>query len=116
MTEYDIQCNFVKFLEKLKEEQIEIYYTAIPNSTYTISWASKAKNKKLGLRAGLCDMFLIVNNVPFFLELKSLSGKLSKEQKNWIEKINKTNIIKAYVCYTYEQAVDLVLRILKNNV
>ncbi|HEY9885972.1 MAG TPA: VRR-NUC domain-containing protein [Vampirovibrionales bacterium] len=106
--EEHIQASFVLWLEELKEQGKNIKYTAIPNSTFTLSMQAKTKNILMGLRPGLCDMFLIVNGVPLFLELKTSYGKVSPSQKEWIAAINSTQNIRAHVAYSLEEAKSII--------
>ena len=96
MPEYEIQCSIVNYLEILKLEGVDIMFTAIPNSTYTESPVQKMKNKRSGVRSGLCDLFIIYNNETFFVELKTEKGTLQPSQKTWIKKLDKTPT-KAYI-------------------
>ena len=102
MSEYEIQCSIVNYLEKLRAEGVDLMFTAIPNSTYTKSWSQKMKNKKSGVRSGLCDLFIIYNNETFFVELKTEKGTLQPSQKVWIKKLDKT-LTKAYICTSLEE-------------
>jgi hypothetical protein len=62
----------------------------------------------MGVRAGLPDLFLIVNNKPLFIELKrKQGGVVSPEQKEWLEAINKAGI-KAVVCKGAEEALEVI--------
>jgi hypothetical protein len=106
--EEEEQENFILYLEKLISEGKNIKYSSIPNSTFTKSWKQKRKNKTQGLRAGLPDLFLIVNNRPFFIEMKRINGKLSDCQKEWINAINECEKLKAVVCYGCEEAKNIV--------
>ncbi len=106
--EYDEQKEVVNYLDKLISYGSDIKYTAIPNSTYTKSWSQKVKNKASGLRAGLPDMFLIINNTPLFIEMKrSQGGTVSSEQKQWIEAIQKAGI-DCYVCKGAGEAINVI--------
>jgi len=101
--EYEEQKIVVKYLELIGAK-----FTAIPNSTYTTSPAQKAMNTAMGLRSGLPDLFIIIKEKPFFIEMKrKKGGVLSENQKEWIDKINKTGI-KAYVCNGFEEAKEII--------
>jgi len=114
MLEYDEQKLVVQYLELIKAK-----FTAIPNSTYTKSWGQKNKNKSSGVRAGLPDLFIIINKKPFFIEMKRpkekgiAKGVLSQEQKSWIEKITEAGI-DCYVCYGFEEAKKVIDNIKKD--
>ena len=92
-----------------------IKHTAIPNSTYTKSWNQKRKNKAMGLKAGLCDMLLIINNKLLFIEMKRTKrSQTSPEQKEWIKELNKCNGVEAVICKGFLQAKEVVDRYLKS--
>ena len=103
------QQAFVIWLDSQISKGADIIYSAIPNSTFTTSWNQKRKNQATGVRAGLPDMFLIVANMPLFIEMKrKQGGVVSKEQKVWIQKINETTGVKAYLARGFEQAQSIV--------
>ena len=119
--EDDEQAAFVEWLER----QSGVKFTAIPNSTYTKSWSVKRRNYRLGLRAGLCDMFVIISpeasqdgsGYALFIEMKRIAGSTtSKEQKEWIKAINAlgTLRIQAYVAKGADEAIKIVSHYLKN--
>lgn len=113
-SEEEEQIAFVQWLEALILAGRQIKFTAIPNSTFTTSWSQKHKNDKTGLRAGLPDMFLIVNNHPFFIELKrKKNSKTSDEQKEWIAAINDTEVLKAHLCRGFDEARAVVEKYLR---
>ena len=112
--EEEEQKNFILYLDDLILKGKDIKYSSIPNSTFTKSWKQKRKNKEQGLRAGLPDLFLIVNNRPFFIEMKRINGKLSDCRKEWINAINECEKLKAVVCYGCEEAKNIVESCLNN--
>jgi hypothetical protein len=116
------QREVVKYLDEKKREfqdpvtfkQRKVKYTAIPNSTSVVDSTGKknyqelTKNTLDGLRKGLPDMFLIINKKPFFIEMKAPKGIVSEEQKEWIECINECEGIKAFVCYSAQEAIQII--------
>jgi len=116
------QREVVKYLDEKKREfqdpatfkQRKVKFSAIPNSTSVVdssgrkNYAELTKNTLDGLRKGLPDMFLIINKKPFFIEMKAPQGKVSEEQKEWIECINECEGIKAFVCYGFEEAIQII--------
>lgn len=78
---------------------------AIPNG----GLRSKAVAVKLsleGVRKGVPDLFLPVPNIEyigFFIELKKHSGKVSREQKDWVEYLSSVGY-KALIIYGWEDA------------
>ena len=108
-TEQNEQRKLIKYLDELKiAQKLDVKFSSIPNNTYTESIQAKSKNLLDGLRRGLPDLFVIVNRKPFFIEMKSSKGILSDFQKRWINKINECEGIKAYVCYSFEDAKKVI--------
>lgn len=110
-TEFSEQVAFVQYLE-LKG----LKFTAIPNSTYTPSFAQKMKNKKMGLRPGLCDLLVILpNGYLAFVELKRVrGGQLSKEQAEWIDALNEVPHVKAFMARGSGEAIDMIELLLEH--
>lgn len=105
-SEYTIQCQVVEYLEILKKQGKVVLFTAIPNSTFTKSWMVKMKNKKMGVRPGLCDLFILTPTAGFFLELKrERGGVLSQAQKEWIKALADAEI-PAFVAKGFESAKE----------
>lgn len=99
------QTQFVSWLESQ-----EYKFTSIPNSTFTRSWSQKAKNKRNGLRPGFPDMAVLLKSGGLmFVELKRVSGgKLSPEQKVWLEELNKAGV-PAVVARGSQEAIEKVI-------
>ena len=70
-----------------------------------------AELKRMGLRKGFPDLGLLVPNKQYsglFIELKADKTKrLSKEQKEWIEKLNKYGY-KAVRCNGADEAIQVI--------
>ncbi len=110
-TEYEEQKELIKYLDDLKfNSKNQIKFSAIPLSTHTDSYQEKTRNTLSGVRAGLPDLFLIINKKCLFIEMKrEKGGVLSDFQKKWIEAINESeNNIKAYVCKGFEEAREVI--------
>ena len=112
--EYQIQCKIANYLEELKLKKIVTRFTAIPNSTYTKSIIQKIKNTKSGLRAGLCDLFIIIKNEAFFVEVKTKKGTLQETQKEWIRDLHNSNT-KAYIVASLEEFKVLIDDIIQSQ-
>ena len=106
MSEDNIQINFVVWLENHKSFD-QIKFSMIPNDTYTESFNQKNRNKKMGLRAGLPDMFLVVNNHPFFIEFKTKIGVISPKQKKWHDTLSST-VCPVYICRSTQEARSVI--------
>lgn len=75
-----------------------------------------AKFKKMGTRPGFPDLELLYPNGEYnglFIELKAPNGKLSKSQKEWIDKLNNRGY-KAVACYGFEEARDTIIKYLES--
>lgn len=96
----DDECyTFVEYLEILVMQGKVVKFTHIPNETFTKSWKVKVRNKKLGVRRGLCDYQIVLKNDMVYIEMKrQKGGVVSKDQKEWIEALNATGKVDAYVC------------------
>lgn len=72
---------------------------------------SEAKRfKACGVKSGVPDLFLPVarnGSNGLFIELKTEKGKVSKEQKFWIDELNKQGYT-AVVCYGWTDAVGVL--------
>jgi hypothetical protein len=80
---------------------------AIPNGGLrNLSVATKLKAE--GVKKGVPDMFLPLANETYhglFIELKTETGRASKEQKEMIDKLN-ANGYRAVVCFGYKSAIE----------
>jgi hypothetical protein len=108
--EYDEQCILVEYLEMKG-----IKFTAIPNSTYTPSFGQRTMNKKMGLRPGLPDLFMIVNGYSVWIEMKYGKNKLSEHQTDWVKELSKLDNTLVYVCYSAEEAIEVIKKIVKER-
>jgi hypothetical protein len=98
------QANFVQWLE------IKGYkFTAIPNSTYTKSWKQKAKNHRMGLRAGFPDIVVIADNHFIAIEMKRTKGgnNGTPAQREWVKALAQAGI-PAKICLGCEEAIAFV--------
>ena len=123
------QINFVKYLNAKK-----IFHFA-PMGENKQSYANRqvamkiaSKSKKMGKIKGLSDVIVMLKDKILFVELKRAryplkSGKystshtkVSKEQKNFTETINKSfRYAKARVCYGAVEAIGFVEEVLKDG-
>lgn len=68
--------------------------------------------KRMGVTAGVSDLFLPRHNHKWkgvFIELKTLEGRLSKVQEEFLALMNKEGYC-AKVCYGADEAIDLIQR------
>lgn len=95
-----------------KYPELELLFH-IPNGGHRA--LSEAKRfKAQGVRAGVPDLFLPVASDGYhglFIELKSMSGKASKDQLYWIDELNKEGYL-AIICYGWVEAVNKIIKYL----
>lgn len=101
-TEYELQCQCVQYLEVLKAQKKVLFFSAIPNSTYTKSWTVKRKNTLSGVRSGLPDLFVSFPHGNIFIELKTQTGTLQTSQKEAIKAINASGL-GAFICASFDE-------------
>lgn len=102
------QIAVVEYLEILKNKGKIILYSALPNNTYTRSWNQRRKGKLEGVRQGVPDILVVTPKTLFFIEMKRVKGgQVSKEQKEWIEAINKAGV-PAKVCKGFDEAKKFI--------
>lgn len=107
--EYDEAVTFAEWL-RMKG----IKFSHLAQETYTTSWNQKRKNKEMGVQKGVPDYMIVTPEGLLFVELKRVKGgKVSKEQKVWLEVLNKLNGIQAQVCYGADEAIAFVSQFIK---
>ena len=82
---------------------------AIPNGGIR-DLGTALKLKAEGVKKGIPDLFMPLAKNGFhglFIELKTETGKLSKEQKEWQQRLN-LNGYKAVVCFGYKEAIEVI--------
>lgn len=85
-------------------------FSHLPLSTFTRSWAVKAKNTRNGVRAGVPDFCLLLKRKQImFVELKKVrGGSVSPEQKKWLAELSACGVA-AVVARGAEEAIQKVL-------
>lgn len=66
--------------------------------------------KKEGLRSGVPDIFVAEPRGSYhglFIEMKSKNGKVSQDQKTFLEKAGEKNYF-CFVCFSFEEARGVV--------
>lgn len=85
------------------------------NNGLKLSIGQAVKAKKAGTKRGVCDLFLPVPKKHFhglFIEMKKEDGVLSKEQKEFIQKMI-DNCYEVKVCYGFYEAKIAIEEYLK---
>ena len=86
MTEHDLQCAICDYLDIRR-----VCYWAVPNGGKR-SKTESARFKKEGVKSGIPDLTIVHDGMYYGLEVKkpktlTPKGRLSKNQKNMIERI-----------------------------
>lgn len=94
----------------------------VPNETYTKSFKQKAKNKALGVSAGVPDLFVCVPNSTYMegdgaasqgyelvaVEMKRRKGGVvSTHQREWLSTLEQSNI-KTVVARGCDEAIEFI--------
>lgn len=94
---------------------------AVPNGFYGDS-GQKGKMKAEGLRSGVPDVVLpwpiAIRNYELhgcFIEMKIKGGKVSSEQKEWLDYLTKAGYY-CKVCYSWQEARDTLIAYLEGKV
>lgn len=91
----------------------------VPNETYTKSHSQKAKNKRLGVSAGVQDLFVIISPAQskdgegylLPMEMKRIRGSsTSQAQKEWFKTFNGLGLlnVQAYICMGADEAKRII--------
>jgi len=112
-TEYEEACVLADWL-RLNN----ILFSHIPHETFTKNWGTKMKNKRQGVSRGVPDYLCLVKSKKgyhlVFIELKrTKGGTVSKDQKAWIEALNKCDNCQAFVAKGAEHAINIIKNIIK---
>ncbi len=115
-------------LSESQEQQLVIQWCELmknkyPGTQYIIHIANEGKRnprtgarlKKEGMKKGILDLFLPCPKGKYaglWIEMKSLTGKLTKEQKEWIEVLNNQGY-KAICCKGHEEAIKTIEEYMK---
>lgn len=109
-TEHEEQCSFVEWLETKN-----LKFTAIPNGG-TRHMGTAVKLKKEGVRPGLPDLLILVNDHLVWIEMKRSDrkpkrggkGGVSDEQWRWIDALNACDNCQVHVCYSAKEAIKVI--------
>ena len=68
------------------------FQAAVMKVAHQLGWRFYHTHDSIGAQAGFPDLCLVRRGRLFFAELKTEQGKLSKEQKEWLELINMSGV------------------------
>ena len=113
MSEHQEQVDVIRWF-RLNYPKLIIF--AIPNGGMR-NIGTAINLKKEGALKGVPDLFLMAANNTYhglFIEMKSIKGKVSEEQKYFIEQA-KLQSYAAEVCYGFEEAYKCINQYLLNK-
>lgn len=102
MSEYDEQVALINWF---RFQFPKLILFSIPNGEFR-HITTAIKLKKSGVLSGVSDLFLMKPNKKYhgmFIELKSAKGKLTDQQKYFLEQA-KAQGYAASVCFSFEEA------------
>ena len=117
--EHHEQIKLVNYLSILERQGKIITFFAIPNGGSRHKMEA-VNLKREGVKAGVSDMQVILKDKVLFIEMKRppkrlKSGKLSyagisvsDKQKEFIDKVNNSDVCLAVVCYGFSEAREFV--------
>ena len=107
-TEHEIQVGILQFCHRHDDDRLKSIF-AIPNGGHrSIGEASRLKAE--GVKAGVSDLFLPIpseSSSGLFLEVKRPNGRLSREQRVWID----TMALRGYnaaVGYGLDDCIEII--------
>lgn len=104
--EHRIQCSCVRWFN-LKHRKLKGRLFAVPNGGKRDALTG-AKLKAEGVVAGVADLILLVPNRFYgalLVEMKTLTGRQSKSQKNWEQIITSEGDYKYVVCHSLDDFI-----------
>lgn len=111
MKEEDIQKRFVQLLDRLNSQQEAGILYCTTQGGIKLSIGAARKMVSLGYRKGIPDVMIYTpsgGKVGLALELKTLKGRASVDQRRWIQEL-KSYGWDAQVVYGYDRAVEALL-------
>lgn len=99
-------------MQSAKHPQLSMMFS-IPNGGHrNIVTATKLKAE--GVKSGVPDIFLAVpigGDCGLWIEMKSAKGKLSENQKEWINALSSSGY-QCAVCYSFAEAQAIIIKYL----
>lgn len=103
----------ISFVEYLDEQRIPFWHTN--NEMWTNSWSQKTRAKKMGVKSGIPDLFVVFEQGLVGIEMKRKEkGVVSPTQMYWAKILERAKI-PVYVCRGKDKAVETVEHLLKNG-
>jgi hypothetical protein len=101
------------FSDYLRLKQIKFAHIA-NESGMRLPMGVIRKRARIGYGKGIPDYLIVINNQLVFIEMKrEQGGRLSPEQKEWLELLNSLPNITALVCNGAQEAINVIENMLK---
>jgi hypothetical protein len=106
-----LQIQIIEYLSLVAKKN-NIVFFSVPNEAFLFSSSKQNKRsyaklmilKKMGLTSGVSDLIIIKKSITYCLECKSKKGRLSKNQKIFLEMAEKAGAI-TEVVDSFEKAM-----------
>ena len=110
VTEYTEQVAIITWasLSENKYPQLKLLNSSLNGVRLSIGQAVKCK--KGGMKKGFPDLFLPFPSGPYvglFIELKVKGGRISVEQKQWLENLSRCGYYTC-VCWSAKEAIEVI--------
>lgn len=108
-----------KLVQFLKQNKI-FYFAPMNENSHSgkdrkLAAILENKAKAMGKVNGVTDIVVLLTETALFIEMKAKTGKVSENQKNFIERLKTLNYAHGYICYSYEEAKDKILMHMSYN-
>ena len=117
MTEYELQKGICKYLDLNN-----VLYCGSMGGQYQVHFSQRIKAKKSGYKKGFPDLFIYeISRIEdtiyagLTIELKTKKGRPSKEQIEWMNKLNERGYM-ATICTGIDEALEVINKYLKGKI
>jgi len=101
-----------KIPEKLIQKQIIDYLKLKGFKTYRVNnagvWNAKVKAFIWHGTAGVPDIIAMKKDNLLFIECKSSVGKMSLDQKDFLDSVNKTKEVHGICCHSLDELIEVI--------
>lgn len=117
MTEYELQKGICKYLDLNN-----VLYCGSMGGQYQVHFSQRIKAKKSGYKKGFPDLFIYeISRIEdtiyagLAIELKTKKGRPTKEQIEWMNKLNERGYM-ATICTGLDEALETIDIYLKGKI
>jgi len=115
MSEERLQSEVVKYIQL---QYPKVKYCASLGGQYQPFQSQRNRARKTGYVKGFPDLFIYEARNDYHglaLEIKTIKGRATKEQKEWIEALNERGY-KAHICTGIDEALEVIDSYLKGKI